>query len=114
MDMCTNIENLKLQGTAVAFVKKFPFSVSEDSGISFKNHFHVLSLGELSKDFNPYVITRSCINNFFVPIFKRLQKVDRIKEKINPKVSLDQKLLTSVQKKFTDLDATLIQNNMAA
>ena len=114
LDLCTNIETLKLQGSAVAFVKISPFSAQGDSPIKFKKHFHVLNLGELSEDFNPYDITRSCIKNAFVPIFNRLKKVDPNKEKINPKVSLDQKMLTSVQKKLTDLDVTLIQNNMAA
>ena len=96
LELCTNIENLKLEGTAVAFVKISPFSASGDSQIKFKKHFHVLNLGELSEDFNPYDITRSCIKNAFVPIFNRLKKVDPNKEKINPKVSLEPKMLAAV------------------
>lgn len=114
LELCTNIETLKLKGSAVAFVKITPFSAGGDAPIKYKKHFHVLNLGELSEDFNPYEITRSCIKNAFVPIFNRLKKVDPNKEKINPKVSLEQKMIASVQKKLTDLDVTLIQNNMAA
>lgn len=108
---CVDLELLKLEGQAVAFVKKVGSVQSSEKAIKFKKIFHVLNLGELSEDFNPYDLTHVCIKNAFVPIFNRLKRINPSTEKINSKITLDSRVISQIQKKLSDLDITLIQNN---
>lgn len=65
-----------LNGYGLAFVKKVPELVSyNEEKIEYKKNFHILSLGNLESEFDPYGLVQICIKNAFLPIFSHLKQV---------------------------------------
>lgn len=43
---------------------------------NFRKSFHIMNLGNITRDFNPIEIARTCVKNAFAPILKDLVNIN--------------------------------------
>lgn len=106
-----NLKNLKLHGQGLAVLKKKANLGLGETKVRMNRLFHVLNLGDMETEFNPYSLTHSCINSLFLPFFNHIKGFEEGDSSVSSKVTTDKRIITSIQKKLSDLDITLIQNN---
>lgn len=58
---------------AVLYVKKGEVKFEETNmAKNFRRSFHIMNLGNITKDFNPIEVARNCVKNAFAPMLKDL------------------------------------------
>lgn len=110
MKLVINIKNLELEGQGLAVSKtkaRVPF---DEEKFRMSKYFNVMDLGDLETEFNPYSLTHSSIKNMFMPFFNHIKNLDS-EQAAQSKLTTEKKVVNTIQKKLSDLNITLIQNN---
>ena len=97
LNLLINIRNLVLEGNGMAIIKKKSKIPLGEAGFKVNRFFHVLNLGDLETEFNPYTLTHGCIKNAFVPFFNHIKGIEGGAEgQGSSKMQTDKKVITAI------------------
>lgn len=98
------------------YVKKGEIKFEEQNmAKTFRRSFHIMNLGNITKEFNPIEVARNCVKNAFAPMLKDLtnQASESTAEKTRlvSKHAADENFLKGIQKKVDDIEIQYLKNN---